>query len=102
MVRRAMILVLLVLGCLAAPTAGPAAEEGKYEFRAQATMKNVLLENVGKRVIVKFGNGETMEGTITSVGDSLVHVARLTGKDFYDAVVRIDGISAVIFKVRNK
>jgi hypothetical protein len=37
---------------------------------------------------------------VLKVGESVLHLAKLSGRDFYDAVVRIDRISAVILKVR--
>jgi hypothetical protein len=77
------------------------ADEAKYELKSPAaTIKDILSEQTGKRVIVRLENGENLEGTVTRVGDSVVHIVRVSGKDFYDAVVRIDRISAVLFKVR--
>jgi prefoldin subunit 5 len=77
------------------------ADDQKYELKtAAATVKDVLAENMGKRVIVRMDTGDNLEGTVSKVGDSLVHISKISGKDFYDAVVRIDKISAVLFKVR--
>ena len=79
------------------------AEEAKYELKSPAaTIKDILLEQTGKRVIVRLETGENLEGTVTRVGESVVHIAKVSGRDFYDAVVRIDRISAVLFKVRGK
>jgi hypothetical protein len=36
------------------------------------------------------------------VGNFLVHISKLSGKEFYDAVVSIDKISAVRMKMRDK
>ena len=92
----------VLVGCfLAASAPNLFADEQKYELKSAAvTVRDVLTENTGKRVIVRMESGENLEGTVTRVGDSLVHIAKLSGKDFYDAVVRIDQISAVLFKVR--
>jgi hypothetical protein len=77
------------------------ADEQKYELKSAAvTIKDVLAENVGKRVIVRMDTGDNLEGTVSRVGDSVVHISKISGKDFYDAVVRMDRISAVLFKVR--
>jgi len=79
------------------------AEEAKYELKSPAaTIKDILLEQTGKRVIVRLETGENLEGTVTKVGENVVHIAKIAGRDFYDAVVRIDRISAVLFKVRGK
>lgn len=95
--------LLLTLVCLAVWAPCPAAEEPKYELKSPAaTLQDVLLENHGKRVIMHLESGEAIEGTVTTVGDIVVHLAKVAGRDFYDAVVRMDRISAVVFKVRSK
>jgi hypothetical protein len=57
---------------------------------------------VGKRVAIRTGTGEPLEGMVTKVGSHLVNISRLSGKDFYDAMVVIDRIDAVILKVRGR
>jgi hypothetical protein len=51
-------------------------------------------------MVVRLDSGEKLEGSVGKVGDSVVHSAKLSGRDFYDVVVRIGRISAVVFKVR--
>jgi len=81
--------------------AGPLfAEEGKLELNESYGMKDLLTSYTGKRVSVKIDGGEALEGTVTKVGSHLVHISKLSGKDFYDAVVVIDRISAVVVRVR--
>ncbi len=77
------------------------AEEGKFELKANATMREVLAERTGKRAILRMQSGEDLEGTVVLVGNGLVHISKLAGKDFYDAVVNIDRISAVLVKARD-
>lgn len=76
------------------------AEESKFDLSAGAAIKDILKDQVGKRVSIRLDAGEEMEGTVTKVGDNLVHISRLSRRDFFDAVVRIDKINAVIIKVR--
>jgi hypothetical protein len=95
MVCAAAAVVMLLL------VAGPVlAEESKYEPAAGAAVKDVLKDQVGKRVTLRLDAGEEMEGTVTKVGDQLVHIAKLSRRDFYDAFVRLDRISAVVIKMR--
>jgi len=79
---------------------GASAAEAKFELKSSAVMKDILTEYVGKRVAIKLNSNEELEGTVTKVGDNLVHLSKLSGKDFYDAVVVIDRISAVSMRVR--
>jgi hypothetical protein len=101
MLKNMLCAAVLVVSFLTVSDSNTFADEQKYELKsAAATIRDVLTENTGKRVIVRMESGENLEGTVTKVGESLVHIAKLSGKDFYDAVVRIDQISAVLFKVR--
>lgn len=81
---------------------GSAAADEKFELKQSSVIREILFDNVGKRVSVRIDSGEELTGSVTRVGDQLVHIARLSGKDFYDAVIRIDRISAVVFKAREK
>jgi hypothetical protein len=93
--------LVIALFCMAASSSVLLAQDKGYELKSSAaTVKDVLSENIGKRVIVRMDTGDNLEGTVNKVGDSLVHISKISGKDFYDSVVRIDKISAVIFKVR--
>jgi len=101
MMKTMMSVLVIALFCMAVSSPGLSAQEKSYELKsATATVKDVLSENIGKRVIVRMDTGDNLEGTVSKVGDSLVHFSKITGKDYYDAVVRIDKINAVTFKVR--
>jgi len=65
-------------------------------------MREVLAEYSGKLVALRLESGEEIEGTVTLVGNSLVHISKLTGKEFYDAIVSIDKISAVRMRTRSR
>jgi len=93
---------MLVLGCMLFGAAMAGAEEAKYELKASATVRDILSERTGKRTTLRMQSGEDIEGTIVLVGNGLVHVSKLAGKDFSDAVISIDRISAVIMKVRDR
>ena len=76
------------------------AEEMKVVVNASDGIREVLTANIGKRVSVRTDTGEGLEGNVASVGLQLVHIEKLTGKEFYDAVVKIDRISSVVVRVR--
>ncbi len=97
--RKISALVLIVSACSLILT-NAFAEEKKYELKPTSDIKDVLKENIGKMAYIKLGSGEELNGSVVKVGDHLVHLARLSGRDFYDAAIRIDRISAVVFKVR--
>ena len=95
-----IIAVLAITMVFFACTGTLLAEEGRFELNDSYGMKDLLTSYTGKRVSVKVDGGEALEGTITKVGSHLVHLSKLSGKDFYDAVVVIDRINAVVLRVR--
>ena len=46
--------------------------------------------------------GEEVSGSVFKVGDSVTHLSALAGREFHDAVICIDQISAVMVRVREK
>jgi hypothetical protein len=103
MIKNILCVALLVMSTAAVYAPAVFAEEQKYELKsATTTMKEVLSEQIGKRVIVRMDTGDGLEGTVSKVNDSLVHLSKIAGRDFYDAVIRMDKISAIVFKVRSK
>jgi hypothetical protein len=102
MIKIILCVAMLVVSGSAVHAPNVFADDQKYELKsAAATVKDVLSGNINKRVIVRMDTGDLLEGTVSKVGDSLVHISKISGRDFYDAVVRMDKISAVLFKVRS-
>ena len=77
------------------------AQETKFELNKGYGIKEILASYEGKRVAIRLDGGEELEGIVTRVGDHLVHISKLSKRDFYDAVVRIEKIDAVIFRIRS-
>lgn len=99
--KLASVLLAVLLPLLAAIPQAYAQETG-FALKPSAEMSDILTESVGKRVAIKLATGDEIEGTVITVGKSLVHISRLSGKEFYDSVVSIDRISAIRIKVRER
>jgi hypothetical protein len=39
---------------------------------------------------------------VTKVGDNMVQISKISTMSYYDAVIRIDNIAAVLLKVRSR
>lgn len=103
MVKNILFCAALAACCLVVSVPNVSGDEPVFELKsATSTVKDVLVENTGKRVTVQMDNGQSLEGTVVKVGDHAVHIARLAGREFYDAVVSINRISAVIVRARSK
>ena len=77
------------------------AQGGKLQVQSSDTMKTVLQGQMGQRVsvVLTTGPGE-IAGVVTMVGDKVVHLSGLTGREYFDAVVALDQIAAVVIRVR--
>ena len=95
--------VVVLLSMLAVAPAGVwAADETAFKFNPNGTMRDVISEYSGKVLALRLASGEEIEGTVAAVGNGLVHISKLTGKEFYDAVVSIDKIVAVRMRTRSR
>ncbi len=77
------------------------AEPG-FELKTSNNTRMLLVHQRGTVVTLQLTSGKELTGTITTVGEHLVQVSRLSGREFYDAAVRIDMIEAVIIKARTQ
>jgi hypothetical protein len=87
---------------------GEAGAEGKKatpvegaRFDTSFPLKENLNTFMGKDVYVHLRSGKTIQGYVKSLGDHFLHLEKLAGRDFYDALVRIEDISAIEAKFRD-
>lgn len=99
-VQRIVLAVMLTVGLMVMSAPITSAEEVKYDVKPTTTMKALLTDSIGKRVALRLESGEEIEGTVSVVGEHLVQISKLSKRDFFDAFVGIDRISAVIIRVR--
>ena len=90
------LLLIAGLAVLSAPAAF--AVELKFEPKTSTTMREALVELTKERVTLSLDSGEQIEGIVTMVGNSVVYITKLSGKVYYDAVVSIDKINAIILR----
>jgi hypothetical protein len=70
------------------------------KFDLSTSLADNIKAFVGKDMFIHLKSGKTMQGYVKSVGNGLLHLEKLTGKDFYDALVKIEDISAIEAKFR--
>lgn len=69
-------------------------------YNANATLSNNLRQLRDKRINVTLDSGKTMAGRVKDVGDKLIHLEKIEGKEFYDALIRIDSINSIDTRFR--
>ncbi len=77
-----------------------AAEELQTDVNVADTIKHTLDQQVGKRAKVKLRSGQELDGKVFKVGSNGLHLTDLTGMEFFDAVIRLEAIDAVVVRVR--
>jgi len=90
----------LLAGLLALGQVTPA-DEGAMQIQSADTVKSVLERSAGQTVGVRLGSGEELRGKVGRVGDHLVQLSELSGREFFDAIVPLDAIQAVVIKARS-
>jgi hypothetical protein len=97
----ALIALLMVNLLVMVQTVQAAGETKEYvQFNAAIPLADNLMTLKGKTVTVSLSSGQTMTGIVKDVKDHLLHLEKLSQKDFYDAIIRLELISAVEARVR--
>jgi hypothetical protein len=84
----------------AQPAAKPAPAVTEIQIHSGDHVKSVLERLAGREVTLALAGGGEMTGILTKVEAQMVHLSRLRGKEFFDAVVRLDAINAIIVRTR--
>jgi hypothetical protein len=95
---------LLALSLLALPlTAGAAGKDkDKYQIRSTDNMRTILEQEIDLPVKLRLKSGQELSGTVVRLGTGVVQLSHIGGMEFYDAVINLDDISAVLFRVRQR
>ena len=64
------------------------------------TIQSIVSAQKGTRVTLRMRSGQELTGTLRQSTDRLVVIGELTGREFFDAVVPIDAIEAVIVRTK--
>ncbi len=70
-------------------------------YNVNFTMADNLKTLIGKKVSITTISGKVISGKVKKVGIHLVHLEKLEGKGYYDALVRIDKINAIDARFRD-
>lgn len=61
-----------------------------------------LKEREGKSATVVLASGTELTGKVSAVSDGSVKLSELSGKEFFDAVIDLDHVQAVVVRAREK
>ena len=101
--RRTMrvIAVLIVMSVMAFAIATTAfSAESVFQFSGDKSLQINLMQFKGKTIEIQLKTGGQLTGKLSEVGTQTILLKELRGKEYYDALIVIDDITAVIFKAR--
>lgn len=80
-----------------------AGQETRMQIEETETIASVLKRFEGKPVRLRLaGSGEELSGKVAKVTPDVVHLSELAGREFFDAVIRIDQVAAVVVQTRGR
>ncbi len=71
------------------------------QYNVNISIEDNLKSLAGKRVYVTLDSGKTFTGTVKEVGNHLLWLEKLEGKEFFDALIRINTITAIDTRFRD-
>jgi len=70
-------------------------------YNVNSSLVDNLKSLVGRKIYVTLDSGKTVAGFLKEVGDHLIHLEKLDGREFFDALIRIEDINAIETRFRN-
>ncbi len=70
-------------------------------YDVNSSISNNLKSLTGKKVYITLDSGKVFSGVVKVVGKKLVHLEKLDGKDFFDALIQIENIGAIDTRFRD-
>lgn len=80
--------------------AASAAAADEVTIGASDTTQSVLAAQKGKRVTLRLRSGNEMTGIVREATPKLVVIGAIGGREYFDAVVPLEGIDAVLIRTR--
>jgi hypothetical protein len=67
---------------------------------ANDTTQTVITAQKGKRVTLRTRSGQELTGTVREVTGRLIVLGAVTGREFFDAVVPLEAVEAVLIRTK--
>lgn len=64
------------------------------------TIQSIAAAQKGKRVTLRLRSGQELTGLVRASTDRLIVLGELSGREFFDAVIPIEAVEAVIVRTR--
>lgn len=65
------------------------------------TIPSIVVAQKGKSVTLRLRSGQELTGVVRQATDRLVVLGELSGREFFDAVIPMESVEAVIIRTRS-
>jgi len=69
-------------------------------YNINASLTDNLKTFISKKVYITLDSGKIFSGIVKAIGNHLIHLEKLDGKEYFDALIRIENISAIDSRFR--
>lgn len=76
--------------------------ENTIDLQPNDTVQTVLQRQIGQPVELRMKSGEKLGGKLEKLNEKAVHLTQLTGAEYFDAVIAVDNIAAVVVRAKTK
>jgi ABC-type polysaccharide/polyol phosphate transport system ATPase subunit len=78
-----------------------AATAAEFKILLMDTVETVITAQKGKKVTLRLRSGQEITGTVVLATPKVVHVSSVAGREFFDAVIPMEAIDAVLVRVKD-
>ncbi len=98
----APVCLLMLLPVYFSPADTCAGEEKNkaIEYNLEHTFEDNLRMYIGRRVNVTLATGQSMSGKVKDVKNGLLHLEKISSRNYFDALIKIKNISAMDARFR--
>lgn len=97
---RSRLIPMLVIVSLCGITTAFAEPATPLAIKQGDTIQKLLERQKGKRVTLRLQGGEELTGKVIAITKELVHLEELMRREYFDAVVEIDKVEALIVRTK--
>jgi len=72
----------------------------EVNISASDNAQSVITAQKGKRVTLRLRSGQELTGTVRESTATLVVIGAITGREFFDAVIPIEAVEAVLIRTK--
>lgn len=90
--------LLVLVTTFAVLTAQSALAGPGLGYQPADSVKTALERQAGQQVELRLKSGEKIGGKVDKVGEKTVYITSITGQEFFEALVVLDDVSAVVVR----